>query len=339
MMMTARVDLQDSAQVTVPFLNALEDRLSTISGVRDVAISDGIPLEGPGRWRRYSISGEATLEPISAPVRVVSPGYLTALDIPLLTGRPIRASDTRNATPVAMVNQAMVRRHWSQQDPTTARLRLGDVEYQIVGVVGDTREWGPNGPAYPMIYLSAYQSPLTRLQVMLRHTRPDDAIADDLQRAVHAEAPTGRVHNVRPMFAILRQSTARTTLMAQVMGFFAVVALAMAVIGVYGVLAYGVAQRTSEFGVRMALGAGRWVIMRLVLSSALRLALVAVAIGMPAAILSGLVLSRFLVEVSPFDPLVIATVLGSLVLTAVAAATIPAVRAARTDPLAALRYD
>jgi putative ABC transport system permease protein len=339
MMMTARIDLQDSAQVTVPFLNGLEDRLSTIPGVQAVAIADRIPLEGPGRWRRYSVSGDATLEPLFAPVRVVSPGYLTALDIPLLKGRPITASDTRNATPIAMVNQAMVRRHWSHEDPTTARLRLGDDEYQIVGVVGDTREWGPSGPALPMIYLSGYQSPLTQLRLMLRHTRKDGAIADDLQRAVHAEAPSGRVQDVRLMLALLRQTTVRTTLMARVMGFLAVVALAMAMIGVYGVLAYGVARRTSEFGVRMALGAGRWVIMRLVLGSALRLALVAVAVGLPAAVLSGLALSRFLVEVSPFDPLVIATVLGSLVLTAVTAATIPALRAARTDPLAALRYD
>jgi len=279
----------------------------------------------------------------SAQVRPVTPGFFDALEIPLVSGRDFAASDTADAAPVAVVSQELVTQQFGDADPLGQRLRIEvnhasgrtDVEWTIVGVVGNIRST-LDGPVRQTIFVPHAQRPGTSMSLFVRSAQDPAGLGPSIAAAVHALEPEAPVR-VQPLDEVIGGTIARPRALSILVGLFACIALALAAVGVYGVMAYSVRERTQEIGVRMALGATASAVFRLVLGRALRLVAAGIAIGLVAA--GGLtqLLQRLLYDTEPFDPLTFA--ITALVLLAVAALAScgPARRSMRMAPVDALR--
>jgi len=279
--------------------------------------------------------------------RVSSPRYLVALGVPLVRGRHLGERDGPDAPPAVVVNEAMARLHWPDGDPVGRRIKLGRLQSPspwctIVGVVGDVRQMGLEVPPEPEVYFSLDQptgaTPFFWPQHLIVRTHGDpSALVPALRRAVWEVDPDQPVSNVRSMSQILdAETSSRSTHMALI-GTFAALAVLLASVGLYGVLSYDVAQRTSEIGVRMALGARRSDVVSAVIRSALLLALGGIALGLAAALGLTRLLASVLFGVGPSDPVTFAAVPVLLLIVAVLATYVPARRAASIDPVASLR--
>ena len=273
------------------------------------------------------------------------PGYFRAVGARLLRGREIQASDGAGAPGVVVINEAFARLHFPNEDPIGRRIERDSwwkgmpTSYEIVGVVADERFQGLRAPADPATYFSLAQFTFNDNWLLVRTKGDAKAFVPTLRQLVWAMDRDLPLENVRTMNEILGESMADSRFNTVLLSMFAVVAILLAAIGIYGVLAYTVAQRTSEIGIRMALGAQRASVLRLVVGNGLALAVTGVAIGGAAAFFATRTLERLVFGVSTTDPVVFGGV--ALVLTAVAAAAaaIPALRASRVDPIVALRSE
>jgi putative ABC transport system permease protein len=310
-----------------------------LKGGRFVITIDGQPAPPPDETARYITSG-----------RSVSAGYLATLGVPLIRGRHFDERDVAGAPLAVVINQAMARLHWPDQDPLGARFRIGGGPqsntpwYTVVGVVGDVRQMGLDLPAEPEMYFSFDQAPANVPffwpENLLVRTQGDPmAVADAVRNAVWEADANQPVARIRSMGEIFDTELANRNTQLTLVGGFAVLALLLAAVGLYGVLSYNVAQRTSEIGLRVALGAEHGRVVRGVLRSAVLLALAGIAIGLVFAFGLTRWLASFLYGVSPTDPMTFAGVLTLLLLVTLLASYVPARRAARIDPMAALRND
>jgi len=343
---------------------AAADRMRAVPSVASAAAACCMPLETV--WQLpFVVAGRppATLARAGtlaftafAGWTFVTPGYFDVLKIPIVRGRDFSDRDTGDAPGVVIINEEMARRFWPGADPLNDRLIVGKgmrPEYdqeplrQIVGIVGNVRDTALTRPARPAMYVPMAQEPdgVTALNVrllpivwMARTATPPRAaaaaVADAVQRA--SGLPAARI---RTMEEVVAESTARSRFDTWLMTAFAACALLLAAVGVYGVAAYAVQRRTAEIGVRIALGADRRRVHWLVLAQALTFALAGVAIGIVAALALARLLAGFLFGVAPRDPVVFVTVPTVLALVAAIAAWIPARRATRIDPIAALRAE
>jgi predicted permease len=274
-----------------------------------------------------------------------TPEYFHTFGIPLTRGRLFETADRGDAAPVAVVGEALARRYWPGGDPIGARITFDDPTDSaatwrtIVGVVGDVRQEGPAQPSYPQIYLPFAQVSSRSLLVALRTGGDPLALVTPVKHAVAALDPALAVGRVATMEERLAGAVARPRVNALLLGGFAGTALLLAVVGIYGVIAYGVVQRTREVGVRMALGAQREDVVRLVLRSALAPVLAGTALGMLGALAGGRLLRGLLFGVSPTDPTIFGLVAALLLAVALLAGYLPARRATRVDPLIALRSE
>jgi len=286
----------------------------------------------------------------------VAPDYFETLRIPIVRGRDFSAGDTAGAPGVVIINEEMARRFWPSSDPLNDRLIVGKgmrPEYdqeplrQIVGIVGNVRDTGLTRPARPAMYVPMAQEPdgVTRLNVrllplvwMARTSGPAMASAPALARAVeHASGlPVARI---RSMDAVVSESTARTRFDTWLMALFGVCALLLAAIGVYGLMAYAVQQRTAEIGIRIALGADPARVRRLVMRQGAVVAVAGIAAGFGASWWLARLLSGLLFGVTPRDPTVFTAAPVVLLAVALGAVWLPARRAARLHPLTALRQE
>lgn len=238
-----------------------------------------------------------------------------------------------------VVNEAFARRHWAGGDPIGRRVVFGAGAREIVGVVRDTRDFGPDEDAPAIVYLPELQSGARTLSVAVRSDRDPGSLIPALRAQVQALDPDQPIYDASTMDEIVVLSMSADSIMGRLLAIFAGIALVMAVMGVYGVMAYSIAQRTREVGVRMALGAQPRDIVRLVLRQGSLLAGLGILIGLVAAAGVTRLLAAFLHGVSAFDPLTFGIVTASLAAAALLASLLPARRATRVDPLVALQTE
>jgi putative ABC transport system permease protein len=332
-------------QVRVGFLQQVVERVRTLPGVRSASWVTDLPLSGDSDRLGFSIAGQpdpAPGKPRSASFNVVGPGYFQTLGIPLLHGRDFTDHDSDAAPGVVLINEAMVRRFWPDDDPLAKQITLdGKSWFSIVGVVGNVRQLGQASEPSPEVYLSYLQDPVAwPYRTLAVRTAGDPLkLVGLLEQAVWSVNKDQPVSNVRTMEQVLGDSVARPRILTLLLGVFAVLALALASAGIYGVVAYSVAQRTHEVGVRMALGAEHLDVLRLVVGQGMLLTAIGLGIGLAGSWALTRFLSRFLYGVRPTDPMTFLAVSFSLAGVALLACYIPARRATKIDPMEALRYE
>jgi putative ABC transport system permease protein len=329
------------------FYNDLYTRVAARPEVQSVAVAMQHPLAG-GWTSSFTIAGRQPppdgQEPESS-IRPVMPGYFRAVGAKLLRGREIQESDRVGAPGVVVINESFAKLHFPNEDPIGRRIDRTSwwkgmpASFEIVGIVADERFNGPRSPADPATYFSLAQFTFNDNWLLVRTKNDAKSFVPTLRQLVWAMDRDLPLENVRTMDEILADSVGDARFNTMLLSLFAVVALLLAAIGIYGVLAYTVAQRTSEIGIRMALGAQRSSVLRLVVGNGLTLALVGVALGSVGALIATRALERLVFGVSTTDPGVFGFV--ALTLTAVAgtAAAVPALRASRVDPIEALRNE
>jgi predicted permease len=329
------------------FHRALLERLRALPGVEAVGSTDALPLQGSTWTSDFAIEGRAPLERgADFNRRIVSPGYFDAMGVRLLRGRMFGISDGDGTLPVALVNATLARVYFPNADPVGQRIAFerepapDEPWYTIVGVVGserleglgEVREW-------PEVFLPASQQPSQLIRVVVRSSIRPEAQAGALRTAVHALDQDVAVTDARPMDAVVGAAMARERFLSVVFGTFAFLALALAAVGTYGVMAHTVSSRTREFGVRMAVGAAPAMILRLVLRQGVTLGLAGTVLGVMATLVATRLIRGLLFRVSPMDPITFVMVVAILTGVALVACLIPALRATRIEPMEALRHE
>jgi putative ABC transport system permease protein len=277
--------------------------------------------------------------------RAVSPGYFETLGVSLVSGRYIDARDTRTAPRVAVINEAMARRLWPGEDPLGRRFSVGTPDggpMTIVGVVADVRQMGLDVAADAELYLPLAQTivPFTWPRQLVARTAGDPLeLAPAVRRAIWDVDRDQPVSSIRAMSEVLDAELANRDTQLTLIGTFALLALVLAAVGLYGVLSYTVSQNTNEIGLRMALGAGQKTVVGSIVRSALATAVVGIGVGLLAAYALTRTIASFLYDVSPTDPVTAVAVAGVLLLVAGLAALVPAIRAASVNPMTALRAE
>jgi putative ABC transport system permease protein len=331
-------------------LRPLLEQVRAIPGVRAAGIASMLPIEESGSnasfWvdtRPWPRTGD---EPLIE-VRGVSPQYFTTMHVPLEAGRDLEESDDSSGISKCVVNQALVRLLFPNESPLGHRLLQGGPEhhedYEIVGVVADVRQAGLDSPPLPEMYASYADLRAGFAEgsdwLVVRTAVPELSIVPQLRALLHTIAPDVALANVRPMTDVIEHSLAGRKLTLTLFALFAAVALALAASGLYGVIYYLVTQRTREIGIRIALGADRTRVVWLVLSQGALLVGLGIALGMIGALALSRLLGAMLYGVGAHDPITFASVPVLLALVAMVATLIPAWRAARVDPVIALRAD
>jgi putative ABC transport system permease protein len=327
------------------FYRALLESLRATPGVRAAAVSSGIPF-GAGAYTTTPIgtTGQSPLPPDTAvPTdwRIVSPGFFQAMNIPLLRGREFVDADAPAEAPlVVIVSQTTARRFWGDADPLGRTLhRQGDLtrHYTVIGVVGDVRQTNLSQES-PAIYYPSYGLSV-RMGVVVRTEAPPTSMLPTVRQKVHDLDPSLPVSSVRTMDEWVSNSAAQPRLNAILLAVFAGVAMLIAAIGIYGVLAYSVNQRTREIGLRMALGAPRGQVLRLIVREGMIVGVLGIGVGLVAALALSRVLASLVFDVPVRDPLTYVVVSVALAVVALTACVIPARKASRVDPMVALRCD
>jgi len=320
-----------NARHRTPSLASVEKAAAMSSGAPFGGGNTGMPINGVGETRMGSAS-------LQTDWRMVSPGYFKAMRIPLLRGRYFEPSGSTDKTTL-IVSATTARRMWGEADPIGRQIQAGpNGRFTIVGVVGDVRNLDLSLTPAPTMYLSTAGFLWPTMTIIVRGDERAQAPAL-LRNVVRDMDPQLAVFNIRQMNDLIDESAAQPRLNASLIGLFALVAALLAAIGIYGVLAYLVSQRTQEIGIRLALGAGRPAVLRLFLARGLWLA----AGGLAAGVLGAVGVSRWigslLFDMRARDPWTIAAAAGTVALIAVLASYIPARRATRVDPLLALRSE
>jgi putative ABC transport system permease protein len=325
------------------------DRVSKLPGVRHAAFAWGVPLTGNNWPFGLEIEGRPPASkpgdlPVF-PVRSVSEDYFNLLGQPLLAGREFRSSDTgdrANAPLITIINQAMADRYFPQANPIGKKLwvfgRRG-MSFEIVGVVANGRTDDLTKAAEPEIYVSFWQATAFTKHLLVSATADPRALMASVQRELRAIDPTVAVENLKTLEEIRGDSLASRSFAMRLLIGFSIVASALTLVGIYGVLSLSVAARRRELAIRSAMGAGRSDILRLVFGEGMRLIAGGVTAGLAAAIVLSRVLGSFLFEVEPTDPITLISVGLLFVVVALLACWAPARRATKVDPLEALRYE
>jgi predicted permease len=333
-------------------LAAIEDQLAATPGVEVAGAISNLPLASAGPSDSFVIEGRP--EPLpgapawDARYLMATPRMFQALGIPLKRGRLLAEGDVVGRPFVAVINETAARLYWSGDDPIGKAIRYYPQEtshsIQIVGIVGDVRSIGASEPAPPAVYVPLAQAPRPpyegrAMTFIVRAPGNPTAITASARAAVASIDAGLPLANVRPMSEIVSAASGQPRFTALVMSFFAIIAFFLAALGLYGILAYSVEQRVREIGVRVALGADKREIFRLIIGAGMRLALVGAAVGVPSALALTRLMGRMLSGVTSADPVTYIAVVGMLVISALLASYLPARRATRVDPIVALRAE
>lgn len=327
------------------FWEQLMPNLLAIPGVTHAAATASLPVASQGFSRSpVAVIGQAippmTERPLP-PRSTITPGFFRALDIPIRQGRDFDWRDRAGTTNVVIINEALARRLFANENPLGRRLLTGiqSIPREVVGVVADIRSQTLSDPPQPEMYYPAAQADGGFLTVVIRSTRPAASLRNELAAAVHAIDPGVPLGEVRSYADLMAGAVADRRLGMTLLGGFAALALVLAGMGIYSVIAYSVAQRTNEFGIRLALGASPQQVVTMVIREGLKLAALGLAIGLAAAVALTRLMQQQLFEVSATDPLILGGVAGFLGLIAALACLVPALRATRVDPMSALRAE
>jgi putative ABC transport system permease protein len=336
-------------------------RIHAVPGVREVAITNALPLEGPGISMPFLIEGKPFVNMAGRPgcgFKRVSPSYLATLHMHLLRGRWLAETDEPGAVPVAVINETMAHRYFKDRDPLGQRILIPqitrppssssqwvtgqppapEIAWQVVGVV-EGEKLSSLDRRYPALYVSYRQSPTLQSWLAVRGVIPSADLVKSVQTAVWQLNKNQPFDKIRTLDEIISDSLGESRLGTVLLGAFAGLALLLAAIGIYGVISYSVAQRTHEMGLRAALGASAWDQLRLVLKGGMILTAIGMGIGIAGALALTRLLASLLFGVSPHDPWTLTMVAALLAAVAGAACFIPARRAAKVDPMVALRYE
>jgi putative ABC transport system permease protein len=332
----------ESQQRTAFFQQVLE-RVSTLPGVSAAAVVNSPPLSGRRNIDIFPIEGHPEPKGISdaplADFRLISPDYFRMMGIPMLQGRGFTEGDAQNTAKVTIVSQAFAIKFGAGENMLGKRLRVGNDWHTVIGVVSDIRQSGLDEAAAPHVYVSYNQAGPTRAGLLVRTTTDPLSLVAAVRGQIQAVDRDQPIYNVNTMSAMIAAAVAPRRLNLVLLGSFAALALALAAVGIYGVMANLVTQRTGEIGLRMALGAQQVDVLRLVIGRGLRLTLVGMAVGLGASFALMRLMASLLFGVSANDPFTFAAITVLLLLVALLACYMPARRATKVDPLVALRYD
>jgi len=355
-LLTMQISVQappDQGQRVANFLSELRQNVEKLPGVEKVAVSNGLPFEGanqPPFLIEEHAPPAAGQEP-SGILYIASAGYLESMGISLLRGRSFSTHDTRDTPRVALIDEVFARQHFPNEDPLGKRIKLavpGSESQEIVGVVRHVEHFGLDGqnPAQAEFYFNFDQIPVAvlpryvrRVNLLVRTNAEPLALAPAVRNQISALDKNQAVFNVRTMEQMLYQSVADRRFSMILLAVFAVLALALAGVGIYGVISYSVAQRTREVGIRMALGAQTMDVVKLIVRDGLTTVLIGVGIGVVGALMLTRLMTTLLFAVRPTDLFTYATVALGLIVVALLACYLPARRATKVDPLEALRYE
>jgi putative ABC transport system permease protein len=328
------------------FFRDLLTRIRTLPGVQSVGAVAFLPLDGLGSATSFSVVGQPPPPPGQEPVcdvRVVHPGYFATMGIPLLRGRNFNSSEEVQSANVVLINETLAQQMFPGEDPIGKKLviEMSDENPpdEIIGVVGDVKHYGLDTEVRPMTYWPHPRFPYPFLSVVVRTQGDPLQLVGAVRHEVQAMDPAQPIADVRPMEQLVANSVARPRFNMLLLGIFAAVALVLAAVGIYGVMAHSVVQRTHEIGIRLALGARPKDVVRLVVGSGLALAVGGVALGLAGAFALTRLLASLLFATQPTDPVTFVSVVGVLLAVALVACWVPARRAARVDPMVALRYE
>jgi putative ABC transport system permease protein len=326
------------------FLEQLLPRVAALPGVEGVAISNDLPLEGDDTTTGLSdVEGRAPYARGQQPlvgVHAINPGYFQAMGIPLLRGREFVASDNANSSPVLVINQKLAETLWPGQDPLGKHCNImSDKQSEVVGVVGNVMHNGLGESVSIESYHPFPQNPWSYIGLAVRTHGDPGAVYGAVRSLVAQIDPELPVHNMRPMEQVMAETMASRRLTLWLVGAFAALALVLASVGIYGVMSYAVTERLHEIGVRVALGAQRRDVLRLVVGHGMRLAAIGLLLGSVIAFFAARAMNTLLFGIRPSDPLTYIGIAMVLALAALAACYIPARRATAVDPMVALRYE
>ena len=327
------------------FYTRVFEGLEALPQVTSVGGTSFLPLAGVGPgtsfWRADAPQPPPTERPV-VDARPVTPGYFKAMSIPLLAGRDVTAADTEDRPPVAVINETFARKIYPGENPIgkTFMLVLGnDKPHEIIGVVGDVKLTTVEGEIRPTCYLSSRQYAFGTMTFVLRTTGDPARLATAAVRVIRDVDPLLPVAAVRPLDEVFSEAIARPRITATAMSVFAAAALLLAALGVYGIVAYSVSQRTREFGIRVALGAKPAQIITMVVNQNLRIVAIGLVIGLAAAIPATRLMRGLLFQVGPNDPTTFIAIGVTLAAVAILASYVPARRGTQIDPVVTLKSE
>jgi predicted permease len=328
------------------FCDEVTARAGTLPGILSAGAISHLPLSGANAGRSLSIAGK-TMPPgqnASASYRLTCPGYFKSMGIRMIRGRDFDARDATAAAPVVIINEETAKRYWPDEDPIGRRVKLGRAEgpnpwMTVVGVAANVRHFGLDDVARREIFRPYSQAAWPVMTVVAKTATDPAGYASAVRAALQGIDPDLPVARVSTMAAIERNSTGSRRFPMMLLAAFGAVALALAVVGVYGVVSYAVSQRTREIGIRVALGARRGQVLRLVLLGAMRPVAAGLALGAVGAVFASRLLGTLLYNVKPGDPAVLAGIAAILAVAAMAASLLPGARATRVDPITVLKVE
>ncbi|HEX8945222.1 MAG TPA: ABC transporter permease [Gemmatimonadaceae bacterium] len=327
----------------IAFNTRLMDAMAATFGPRAVTLASALPVEG-GTSGSVQIEGQhfADGDKPMVEMRVVANNYFEVLKTRLLSGRSFQPGDVLGATPVAMVNDAFVRRWFPNENPTGRRISFGwgtSAMQMVVGVIADVREGPLDAPSRPAVYVSAEQVPNSFMYTVVRTDRSEQDVATAYRRALRAIDAALPAMDVRPVSDVIQSTVRQRRLTAAVLGSFAITALLLAAIGLYGVVSYSVAQRTQEFGIRAAVGARAVDLVQLVLRQSAEFVAVGIAIGIGLSVAARRLIATQLFGVTSDDAGILTLTAMLVAFVALMASAVPTLRASRIDPVDALRAE
>ena len=331
------------------FYREVLDRIRALPGVRSAGFANAVPLGGGGVriYGDFSVEGQPAAENLWASKVAASPDYFRATGIPLLNGRYFFETDDERAPGVAIISERLARRLWPNDDPLGKRVQLGigpesQPWLEVVGVVGDVRQDDLRvapPPGFYVPYLQVAQAFfLEAMTFVVRTVEEPQSLAVTLRKTIQAVDPTLPV-GIQTMEELVSLKVAHPRFNTWLLGSFSAIAMVLSLVGIYGVVSYGVTQRTQEIGIRLAMGARGQEVVKMVVSQGMRAVLIGVLCGTVVAVALTRFLAAYLFAVTPTDPITFASVVLIFIGVALAACLVPAFRAAKVDPMEALRYE
>ncbi len=326
------------------FFAQVLERVGSLPDVTSAAVTSVLPLHSQDQRARFLIENGPILPPnerFQSDLRQVSPGYFQTMGIAFKHGRQLDRHDSAEvAAPlVGLVDEAFARRFFADGDPIGRHLLLGNARLEIVGVVGDVKHAGADREVRPTLYVSFLQSPAQRMNLVLRTTAAPASLVASAKRAIWSIDRDQPIYRIESMEDVVAEATSAPRLTLSLLGLFAVVALGLAAIGIYGVTAYAVSQRTNELGIRLALGASSADVVALVLRQGMLIVVVGLTTGLAAIFALGRLVQAMLYHTSPHDPIALGATAALLAVVALVACLVPAQRATKVDPMIALRAE
>jgi putative ABC transport system permease protein len=330
------------ASSNVTFFRRVIEQLEATPGVESAGTSESLPMSGHVHAEPLKIEGNPLIEESNTSLlavrHIVSANYLSTLDIPLVRGRLLTNEDRANTPAVAVVNETAAKRFWPDEDPIGKRISFGEW-HQVVGIVRDTHLDRLDEPPLAEVYIPVEQSPTPSTFLVVRSDMTEASLTDAVRRAVAAIDPNQPIFFTIMIENMVADSVARQRFSLWLLGVFSTLALSLAALGVYGVVAYSVKQRTREIGIRRALGAHDIEVLKMVMKGGMKPVVIGLIAGIIIALVFNGVLSSLLYGVTATDPATLLSVIGLLILVALLACYVPARRAARVDPMVALRHE